>query len=120
MKQMEMVSLDMLVPQGHSYRRFAKVFDFEKIEYRLKKLENKLGRTGYGIVRLFKYLLYQFMEDLSDRQLEEAVRSNVICRWFCGFGLTERTPEHSLFSVTRDKIGANIWTERDKADQGKI
>ena len=50
-KQMEMVSLDMLVPEGHAYRQFAEVFDFGKIEYRLKKLEKKVGRTGYGMMQ---------------------------------------------------------------------
>lgn len=97
--------MGMLVPEEHNYRKFVKVFDFGKIAYRLRKMEKRLGRSGYGMERLFKCLLYQFMEDLSDRQLEEEVRSNVICRWFCGFKLTEKTPDHSLFSVTRDKIG---------------
>ena len=79
--QIAMVSIDMLVP--HAYRKFQKVFDFEKINYRLKKLEKYGGRSGYGIERLFKCLLYQFMEDLSDRQLEEALITNNVCRWFC-------------------------------------
>lgn len=105
--QIEMVSLDMLVPEGHNYRKFGEVFDFGKIEYRLKKLEKSTGRTGYGMVRLFKCLLYQFMEDLSDRQMEEAVKTNVICKWFCGFGLSEKTPDHTLFTVARQKIGTS-------------
>ena len=62
-KQVAMVSLDILVPKDHNYRKFAKAFDFGRIEHLLKKLEKKVGRTGYGIVMLFKCMLYQFMED---------------------------------------------------------
>ena len=53
------------------------------------------------MVRLFKCLLYQFMEDLSDKQMEEGVMGNNICRWFCGFRLSEKRPDHTLFTIAR-------------------
>jgi hypothetical protein len=68
-KQIEMVSLEDLVPVDNLYRRFEELFDFEKIKQRQSNLEKNVGRNGYGKVRLFKCLLYQFMEDLSDREL---------------------------------------------------
>jgi transposase, IS5 family len=104
-QQMEMVFLDDLVPKDHNYRKFVKVFNFNKIEYRLKKLESDVGCKGYGIAKLFKCLLYQFMEDLSDRQLEEAIKTNCVAKWFCGFSLAEKTPDHSLFGNVRKRIG---------------
>ena len=103
--QIEMVSLDDLVPQDNVYRKFAKLFNFKKIEYRLIKLEKRQGRSGYGMVRLFKALLYQFMENLSDRELEECLKVNSVCRWFCEFGLTEKVPDYSLFCHVRERIG---------------
>ncbi len=109
--QMEMVSLEMLIEENHIYRRFVEVFDFSRIENRLKRLEKGVGRTGYGMERLFKCLLYQFMEDLSDRQMEEALKSNVACKWFCGFGLSEKTPDYSLFCHIRRKIGTKELSE---------
>lgn len=33
-------------------------------------LESQTHYKGYGILHLFKYLLLQLMEDLSDRELE--------------------------------------------------
>lgn len=105
--QVEMISLDGLVPVNHTYRKFASLFDFKKIEYRLNKLESDSGRDGYGIKRLFKCLLYQFMEDLSDRELEEALISNTVCKWFCGFKLSDKTPDHSLFGQVRERIGTD-------------
>ena len=98
-----MVPLDSMVPQSHRYRKYIELFDFKKIEYQLKKLESKIRRTGYGMV----CLLLQHMEDLSDRQLEEFLSTNNVAKWFCGFGLTEKTPDHSLFSLVRKKINTN-------------
>ena len=106
-EQMEMVCLSDLIPKNHNYRKFKEVFNFNKIDYRLRKMESGIGCKGYGLVRLFKCLLYQFMEDLSDRQLEEGLRSNCIAKWFCGFSLSEKTPDHSLFSEVRKRIGTN-------------
>ena len=45
------------------------------------------------------------MEDLSDRQLEEALITNNVWRWFCEFDLVEKTPDHSLFGAVRERIG---------------
>lgn len=104
-KQIEMISLEELVPENSDYRKFEELFNFRKIEYRLKKLEKDLGRTGYGMLRLFKCLLYQFMEDLSDRELEVSLQTNTVSKWFCRFGLKEKVPDHSLFGQIRTKIG---------------
>jgi IS5 family transposase len=45
------------------------------------------------------------MEDLSDRQLEEALKTNCVAKWFCEFGLADKTPDHSLFGEVRKRIG---------------
>ena len=45
------------------------------------------------------------MEDLSDRQLEEALKINCITKWFCEFRLADKTPDHSLFGEVRKRIG---------------
>lgn len=105
--QIEIISLEELVPAGSDYRKFKNLFNFERIDYRLKKLEKDLGRTGYGMSRLFKCLLYQFMEDLSDRELEMNLKTNTVSKWFCGFGLKEKVPDHSLFGQIRSKIGTD-------------
>ena len=60
-----------------------------------------LGRFGFGSERLFFGLLLQFMEDLSDRELERSCQENTGVKWFCGFGLTENTPDHSVFCKAR-------------------
>jgi IS5 family transposase len=37
--------------------------------------------------------------------MEQAVRENLAVRWFCGFSLTEATPDYSYFSKLRARIG---------------
>lgn len=103
--QIEMVSLDSLIPIGHSYRRFAEIWSFKGVEKRLKKFEKDNPYKGFGIMRLFKCLLLQFMEDNSDRELERFLKENTAAKWFCGFGLAEPTPDYSVFSKVRKKIG---------------
>src|SRR3990167_396183 len=45
--------------------------------------------------------------------MEAAVRENLAIRWFVGFSLTEKTPDHSYFGKFRKRIGtqhlANIF-----------
>jgi transposase len=104
-KQVTMISLEGLIPAKHNYRKFKEVFKFRKIDYRLKGMESNKGSKGYGMDSLFKCLLYQFMESLSDRQLEEALKTNCVAKWFCEFGLADKTPDHSLFGEVRKRIG---------------
>ena len=64
-----------------------------------------LGQTGIDVSKGFKALIAQFWEDYSDRQMERALQENNAVKWFCGFGLTEDTPDHSYFGKLRKRIG---------------
>lgn len=109
--QITLVSLEELVSPNHNYRKFAKLFDFKLVERKLKGLEREDKYKGYGILRLFKCLLLQFMEDLSDRELMRFLEENMAGKWFCGFNLTESTPDYSAFSRLRSKIGTKLLSE---------
>ena len=63
------------------------------------------GADGYGVERLFRCLLLQFMEDLSDRELERYLEENLAAKWFCGFTLSEPTPDYRLFTRVPTRIG---------------
>ena len=103
-----MVSLEDLVPQEHIYRKFSNIWKFDGVKTQLKEVEKENNYKGYGIFRLFKCLLLQFMEDLSDRELERYLNENTAAKWFCNFGLTEPTPDYSLFGKTRNRIGTEL------------
>ena len=107
MSQVVMVSLEDLVPDNHIYRKFMKLWDFQFLEEHLKSIETDNNYKGYGAVKLFKCLLLQFMEDLSDRELDRFIQENTTAKWFCGFELTDRTPDFSVFSRIRQRIGTS-------------
>jgi transposase, IS5 family len=106
-KQVIMIALDDLVPNEHIYRRFAALWQFEGVKKYLKDIEKDNNYKGYGVMRLFKCLLLQFMEDLSDRELERFLQENNASKWFCGFELTENTPDFTVFGRIRNRIGTN-------------
>jgi IS5 family transposase len=106
-KQIEMVCLEDLVPANHIYRKFQTLWNLEPVRKELEKLESDSDHKGYGIFRMFLCLLLQFVEDLSDRELEKFICENSTARWFCQFGLTGKTPDHTVFSRAREKIGAS-------------
>lgn len=109
--QVIMVSLNDLVPADHIYRRFLELWDFKNTEKYLKKLEKNNNYKGFGILRLFKCLLLQFMEDLSDRELKKFMQENNAAKLFCGFELTEDTPDHTVFTKVRKRIGTKKLSE---------
>jgi len=106
MSQIEMVCLEDLISSTHSYRRFREYLPRSLMSDHLEGIDQLKGADGYGIERLFLCLLLQFMEDLSDRELERFLGENTAARWFCGFTLLEKTPDYSLFTHVRSRIGS--------------
>lgn len=109
--QIEMVSLEELVPIDHQYRKFIEAFDFTKIYPLLEAAQSDNNHQGYTLKRLFLCLLLQFMEDVSDRELKRMIQENNATKWFCGFTLTEQTPDFSVFSRARKRIGTNLLSQ---------
>ena len=83
--QITMVSLEDLVPEDHIYRKFIKLWDFKGVKRILKKVEKDNNYKGYGVLRLFKCLLLQSMEDLSNRELERFLNEITLLNGFVVF-----------------------------------
>lgn len=109
--QITMVSLDQLVSKNHQYRKFKELFNFDAVEREILSVESDTNYKGYGVLRLFKCLLLQFMEDMSDRELERYLADSNAGKWFCDFSLTEKTPDHTVFSKMRKKLGTNLLSK---------
>ena len=122
-QQIEMVSVDQLVPEKHTYRKLKKVLDFEKITRAVKIKEAKQGANGFGKGRLIMCLILQFMEDLSDREFERFIAENNAGKWFCGFTLLDKTPDYTTICKFRNNIGAqqmgNLFEEVKRQMQTK-
>ena len=96
---------DTALGTDHAYRKLNHLINFDTMAAELQKLYSNLGQPGIPPVRGLKALLLQFWEDYSDREMEAGVRENLAIRWFCGFSLTEKTPDHSYFGKFRKRIG---------------
>jgi IS5 family transposase len=102
---------DSALGTDHAYRKLNRLINFDKFAEELQNTYSNLGRKGIPAVRGFKALLLQFWEDYSDREMESAVRENLAIRWFCGFSLTEKTPDHSYFGKFRKRIGTKHFAD---------
>ena len=112
LRQIEMVMLDQLVAGDHPYRRILDLIDLSHLCEPIASLDNAgRGANGFGIVTLFQCLLLQFMEDLSDRELQRYLQENVAAKFFCGFALTDTTPDYSLFTKVRSRIGTKSLSD---------
>lgn len=100
-----MVSMEGLVPKKHTYRRLKELLDFTLITKAVKVETKKIGAAGFGKIRLILCLILQFIEDLSDREFERFMSENIAGKWFCGFGLLEKTPDFTTICKFRNAIG---------------
>lgn len=113
--ELELVSIETLVPQDHLLRKIDKVIDFSFIYDKVEHLycaDN--GRPPIDPVLLFKMLFIGYLFGIrSERRLEKEIQVNTAYRWFLGLGLTERVPDHSTISRNRiDRFaGTGIYQE---------
>jgi len=102
-QQLEMVTLEELVPADHLLRSIDKHIDFGFIRDVTAPLycENN-GRPAIDPVLLFKMLFIGYLFGIrSERQLAREVQVNVAYRWFLGLSLTDKVPDASTFSQNR-------------------
>ena len=121
--QMELVNIEQLVPESHTYRRLKELLQFPSIIRAAKAKESPVGAIGFGVPRLILCLILQFMEDESDREFERFISENVAARWFRGFGSLEKTPDYSTICKFRNSIGTkrigNLFAEVKRQMQAK-
>lgn len=62
------------------------------------------GRPSHPVLLLFKALLLQAWHSLSDYALEEALDDRLSFRRFVSLSVSEKAPDHSVFSRFRDEL----------------
>lgn len=96
---------DICVPAGHVYRRILKHLDMPRLRTYIASTYSTVGTTGYAVESAIKMLVLQFVEDISDREMERALRENMAFRFFCGFTPDAQTPDFTYFTKLRKRIG---------------
>jgi len=101
-------SLGDLVPEDHVLVRVDRVLDLARLADEVADLycaDN--GRPGIDpevAVRLM--LAGLLLGTVHDRRLLREAQVNLAIRWFCGYGLHERLPDHSSLTRIRQRWGA--------------
>nr|WP_257009857.1 transposase [Evansella halocellulosilytica] len=103
--ELEMVSIDQLVPDDHLLRKIDATIDFSFIYDKVKPYYSEdNGRPPIDPVMLFKMLFIGYLYGIrSERQLEKEIETNIAYRWFLGLSLTDSVPHHSTISFNRHK-----------------
>ncbi len=99
------LTLDALVPLDHPYRKLDQLLPFDKLSLAYRGLYSPKGRKEKGFEFGLRALIIQFMEDLSDREMERYLQENLACKWFCDMNLGEAAPDHSYFGEFRKRLG---------------
>jgi transposase len=98
-EQIEMVSLDQLIPEDHLLRKIDEHIDFSFI-YDLveEKYSPDTGRPSIDPVVLIKIPIIQYMFGIkSMRQTIKEIEVNMAYRWFLGLGFHDPVPHFSTF-----------------------
>lgn len=117
--ELEMVTLEQLVPKDHLLRSIDRHITFDFIRERTAHLycaDN--GRPALDPVILFKMLFIGYLFGVrSERQLMREIEVNVAYRWFLGLRLTDKVADASTLSQNRRRRFAGTDIEQAIFDE---
>lgn len=106
-------SLESMVPENHRLRRLHRVLDLSFVHEAVRdRYCQENGRPSIDpevIIRLF--MLQSILDIPHVRALMEEVQVNLACRWFIGYELGEKLPDHSTLSRAMDRFGDEVFDE---------
>ena len=112
--QLEITSLEDLVPKNHLVRKLDQAMDLSFIYSEVKDLYSDFGRESIDPVVLFKIVLIQYIFGISSmRKTIAEIEVNLAYRWYLGYGMHEEIPHFSTFgkNYVRRFKGSRIFQE---------
>src|SRR5271169_4575954 len=112
--------LDEAVPADHHVRAIAAVLDLSWVHAALTSYYPRIGRPSIDPVLMIRMLIVGYVFAIrSERTLCREVQVNFAYRWFCGPGLEDKTPDHSVFSRARNDsasqpVGRSLASNADQ------
>lgn len=100
-----------LIPEDHILYRINKQVDFSFVNEACKDLYSQdQGRPVKNLPEImFRSAIVQYMNNYSDRDMEEAARYNLIVKWFIGIPVEDSSYDHSALGDFRDRLGEKRW-----------
>lgn len=105
-------SLREFVPDEHVLVRVNRVLDlwWLRSEVRDRYANDGIGRPGIDPESAVRLMLAGFLLGIvHDRKLIREAQVNIAIRWFAGYGLQERLPDHSSLTRIRQRWGAELF-----------
>jgi transposase len=94
--------LDEVVPPDHLVRQIDAVLDLGWVHKELAPYYSHTGRPSIDPVLMIRMLIVGYVFAIrSERRLCAEVQVNLAYRWFCGLGIEDRIPDHSVFCRAR-------------------
>jgi len=89
----------------HWLLRLQQVVDFEQFRPIVEQsFSEDTGRPTNPML-LFRIVFLQFVGDLSDRKIEEAVNYNLLYKYFVGLAVDAESPDYSTICRFRKQVG---------------
>ena len=96
--QLEITSLEDLVPKNHLVRKLDEALDLSFIYDEVKDLYSDFGRESIDPIVLFKIVIIQYMFGITSmRRTIAEIEVNLAYRWYLGYGMYEEIPHFSTF-----------------------
>ena len=110
-KEHPAICLEDLVPEDNFYREVEAKLDLTFVRDLVKNCySSHMGRPSIDPVVFFKIQLIMFFEGIrSERQLMEHINVNLAYRWYIGYDLDEKVPDHSSLTKIRDRYGLEVF-----------
>ncbi len=105
--------LSSLIPEDHILKQVDKVLDLSWLREEVKDLycmDN--GRPGIDPEAAVRLMLAGFFQGVvHDRKLMREAQVNIAIRWFAGYRLDEKLPDHSSLTKIRQRWGADRFKQ---------
>ena len=97
-------NLEEVVPGDHLVRAIAAVLDLSWVRAELAAHYSPMGRPSIDPLLMIRMLIVGYVFAIrSERALCREVQVNLAYRWFCGLGIEDKIPDHSVFSRARNE-----------------
>jgi transposase len=106
------------IPKATFYAKLEQTLESFEFSRKVREIcapaykQSALGRPGIDPVVYLKMMMIGFFENLpSERSIAQRCADSISIREFLGYELDEKTPEHSSFTVIRQRLGAQVFQE---------
>lgn len=105
--------LESLIPEDHHLRRLDRVLDLSFVHEAVRdRYCQDNGRPSIDPEVVLRLFLIQALEGITHvRELMRQVQVNLAYRWFIGYQMDEKLPDHSTLSKALDRIGDQVFNE---------